>query len=130
VKTWGWLCYTTSDVTEDTARIADKAPKFAADRMLVRLARWLRLMGADVLHDPTISGAEMLRLAREEGRPLLTRDKRLRTAPDVLYIENHLFRDQLHEVMERYPFDPRRFAYCVGVGVLASGAFSHCHRRE
>jgi uncharacterized protein with PIN domain len=96
---------------QDTAQIEGQAPKFAADRMLIRLARWLRLMGADVICDAALSGAEILRLAREEGRPLLTRDKRLRTAPDVLYIESHLFRDQIGEVMEHYPFDPRRFAF-------------------
>jgi len=96
---------------QDTAQIEGRAPKFAADRMLIRLARWLRLMGADVICDPALSGAKLLHLAREEGRPLLTRDKRLRTAPDVLYIESHLFRDQISEVMERYPFDPRRFAF-------------------
>ena len=95
----------------DVAQIAEQAPKFAADRMLIRLARWLRLMGANVLCDPAFSGPEILRRARDEGRPLLTRDKRLRTAPDVLYIESHLFRDQLREVMRRYPFDPRRFAF-------------------
>ncbi len=96
---------------EDRAEIAQQAPKFAADRMLMRLARWLRLMGADVICDQALSGAEILRLARGQGRPLLTRDKRLRTASDVLYIESHLFRDQIREVMDRYPFDPRRFAF-------------------
>jgi uncharacterized protein with PIN domain len=96
---------------QDTAQIAEQAAKFAADRMLARLARWLRLMGADVICDSALSGAELLRVAREEGRPLLTRDKRLRTAPDVLYVESHLFRDQIREVMDRYPFDPRRFAF-------------------
>ena len=42
---------------------------------------------------------------------MLTRDKRLRTAPDVLYIEGHLFRDQIREVMARFPFDTRRWAF-------------------
>jgi uncharacterized protein with PIN domain len=96
---------------EDTVAIEAPTPRFAADRMLIRLARWLRLMGADVLCDPTISGAELLRLARAEGRPLLTRDKRLRTANDIVYIQSHLFRDQIREVMERCPFDPERFAF-------------------
>jgi uncharacterized protein len=85
--------------------------RFAADRMLKRLARWLRLIGADVVYDDCLSGAEMLRRARSEERPLLTRDKRLRTAPDVLCLESQLFRDQLREVMRRYPFDPHRFAF-------------------
>lgn len=86
-------------------------PRFAVDRMLQRLARWLRLMGADVLCDDALSGAELLRRARAEDRAIVTRDKRLRTAPDVLYIETQLFRDQLREVIARYPFDPRRFAF-------------------
>jgi uncharacterized protein len=89
----------------------DEPPKFAADRTLMRLARWLRLMGADVLCEALPSAAEMLKIARQDGRPMLTRDKRLRTSPDVLYIEGHRFRDQLREVMARYPFDPQPFAF-------------------
>jgi len=91
--------------------IEELPPRFVADRTLMRLARWLRLLGADVVCDKTLDSAGALRRARAEGRPLLTRDKRLRTAPDALYIETQLFRDQLHEVMARYPFDPRRFAF-------------------
>jgi uncharacterized protein len=96
---------------EDTRQNAKQPPKFAADRMLKRLARWLRLMGADVICDDTATGAETLHLARAEGRAMLTRDKRLRTAPDVLYIESHLFRDQIREVLRHYPFDPSSLAF-------------------
>jgi uncharacterized protein len=89
----------------------EAAPKFAADRMLARLARWLRLLGADVLFDPSLGGDKLLRQARAEGRVTLTRDKRLRTASDALYLENNLFRDQLREVLARFPFDLRRKAF-------------------
>lgn len=68
-------------------------------------------MGADVVCDDTLSATAALAHARAEGCPLLTRDKRLRTAPDALYLETQLFREQLREVMARYPFDPRRFAF-------------------
>lgn len=85
----------------------DVVPRFAADRMLGRLARWLRLMGADVLYDSALPGAELLRLARDERRTLITRDKRLRTASDVLYLSSNSLRDQLLEVLRRHPFDPR-----------------------
>ncbi len=88
-----------------------EVPQFVADRMLRRLARWLRIMGADVLYDPALTGAQALHLAREQGRIMLTRDKRLRTASDVLYIEGQLFRDQLREVLVRYPFDPQAAAF-------------------
>lgn len=87
------------------------APKFAADRMLARLARWLRLLGADVLFDPSLGGDKLLGRARAESRVTLTRDKRLRTASDVLYLENNFFRDQLREVLTHFPFDLRREAF-------------------
>jgi uncharacterized protein len=95
-------------------------PKFAADRMLARLARWLRLLGADVLFDPSLEGHKLLGQARAEGRITLTRDKRLRTAPDALYLEDNLFRDQLRAVLARFPFDPRRGAFT---------RCSHCNER-
>jgi len=79
--------------------------------MLARLARWLRLLGADVRCEPALGGAELLRLAREDGRILLTRDKRLRTARDVYLVTSDRFRDQLCEVLARFPFDTRRSAF-------------------
>jgi hypothetical protein len=91
--------------------MAEAPPRFAADRMLQQLARWLRILGADVSCDPSMAGAEALYRARAEGRIFLTRDKRLRTAPEALYVETQLFRDQLREVIARYSFDARRFAF-------------------
>jgi uncharacterized protein with PIN domain len=85
--------------------------RFAADRMLARLARWLRLMGADVLFDPTLGGADLLQRSRDEGRMMITRDKRLRTAPDVIFLTANLFREQLREVLTRCPFDPLAHAF-------------------
>ena len=86
----------------------EATPRFVADRTLARLARWLRILGADVICDPAFSGAQALALARADGRAMLTRDKRLRTAADAFYVESQRFRDQLREVLARYPFDPRR----------------------
>jgi uncharacterized protein with PIN domain len=79
--------------------------------MLARLARWLRLLGADVFFDSSLGGGKLLARARAEGRITLTRDKRLRTAPDAFYLEHHLFRDQLRAVLAHFPFDPRREAF-------------------
>lgn len=86
------------------------APRFAADRMLARLARWLRLCGADVSFDPPLGGSALLHAARQEGRIVLTRDKRLRTASDVLYLSSELFREQLREVLQAFAIDPDRGA--------------------
>jgi uncharacterized protein with PIN domain len=86
------------------------SPRLAADRMLARLARWLRLCGVDVTFDATVGGADLLHAARREGRMVLTRDKRLRTASDVLYLGSERVRDQLREVLQRFAIDPRRGA--------------------
>jgi uncharacterized protein with PIN domain len=79
--------------------------------MVGRLARWLRLVGADAFYDRHLGGPTLLKLAREQGRIMLTRDKRLRTAPDVLFLESNDFRGQLREVLARFPFDTRRHAF-------------------
>jgi uncharacterized protein with PIN domain len=53
------------------------APRFTADAMLARLARWLRVLGWDTRLDPELADAEIVRLAVAEGRVLLTRDRGL-----------------------------------------------------
>ena len=47
---------------------------FIADCMLGRLARWLRILGFDVLYFPRIGDDELLNIAKKESRALLTRD--------------------------------------------------------
>ncbi len=79
--------------------------------MVARLARWLRLLGADVICDPALDGPAMLRVAREQGRIMLTRDKRLRTAPQVLLVESNYLDAQLRQVLARFPFDTHRNAF-------------------
>ena len=71
----------------------------------MRLARWLRLLGVDVITDASLSGAELLRVARAENRILLTRDKRLRTAPDVFFVASNSIRGQLREAVRRFNLD-------------------------
>lgn len=51
--------------------------RFIADGMLGRLARWLRLLGFDTLYYPNIIDARLIRIAKEQGRLILTRDTRL-----------------------------------------------------
>jgi hypothetical protein len=78
--------------------------------MLMRLARWLRLLGADVITDASLTGAELLKIARADNRILLTRDKRLRTAADVFFVEDNALRSQLREAVRRFRLDPRVIA--------------------
>jgi uncharacterized protein with PIN domain len=52
-------------------------PRFVADAMLGRLARWLRLLGFDTAWVQDVSDGELVRRAIEEGRVILTRDRAL-----------------------------------------------------
>jgi len=88
----------------------DETPRLAADRMLMRLARWLRLLGADVITDASLTGAELLKIARADNRILVTRDKRLRTAPGVFFVGDNAIRGQLREAVRRFRLDPRAIA--------------------
>lgn len=52
-------------------------PRFAADAMLGRLARWLRVLGYDTFYDIAVADPVLVRLAHAEQRLLLTRDRHL-----------------------------------------------------
>ncbi|MFW6331304.1 MAG: Mut7-C RNAse domain-containing protein [Gemmatimonadota bacterium] len=56
---------------------ADHPTRFVADAMLGRLARWLRALGFDVVADQGLDDDDLARLARQQNRHLLTRDRRL-----------------------------------------------------
>jgi hypothetical protein len=80
-------------------------PRFAADAMLGRLARWLRVLGFDTSWEAHVPDAALVRLALAERRTVLTRDRRL---PEewslvpvcVLYAEE--LRGQLAELGPRF----------------------------
>src|SRR5262245_30864134 len=52
-------------------------PRFMADCMLGRLARWLRILGLDTAYDRNIRDDALIARCRREGRVLLTRDRAL-----------------------------------------------------
>jgi len=78
---------------------------FVADCMLGRLARWLRVLGFDVLYFPRIEDAALLGVARREGRALLTRDTGLLERAGghpALLVASGKWEDQLVQVLETF----------------------------
>ena len=75
--------------------------KFAADRMLGRLAKWLRIIGQDVIYGRHLTGYGLIRAARAEDRLILTRDRRLKQKqpPAFLFIDSNHYREQLRQVI-------------------------------
>jgi uncharacterized protein with PIN domain len=84
-------------------------PRFLADAMLARLARWLRVLDFDTAFDPALPDREMVALAGEEDRILLTRDRHLvehlRPARALL-IRSDAPLAQLRETIEAFRLEP------------------------
>jgi len=75
--------------------------RFAADFMLGRLAKWLRIIGQDVIYGRHLTGYGLIRAARAESRLILTRDRSLKhkQPPPFLFIDSDHYRDQLRQVI-------------------------------
>jgi len=85
-------------------------PRFAADRILGRLARMLRLLGYDTFYAPDVTPARLLEIARSEDRIILTRGdahKRFSGAEIVVSLESESPPKQLREVARRFTLDTR-----------------------
>jgi uncharacterized protein len=95
---------------------AGRLPAFAVDKMLGRLARWLRILGHDVAYGPHLSGRTLVDRARRERRLLLTRDTRLLRDPDLppyVFVASDHFRQQLRQVADAVPLGGAFLRRCL-----------------
>jgi len=79
-------------------------PRFIADVMLGRLAKWLRIAGFDVLYSNKFSDDELMAISNREGRVLLSRDTRLlirRPVREFIFLESQDIQMQIRQVFER-----------------------------
>ena len=93
---------------ESTDSARSGTPRFLADAMLGRLATWLRILGYDAEYFRG-DDEELLRLAWQDGRILLTRDSvllRRRRLPPHLFIQCDRVQDQLREVLAALALRP------------------------
>ncbi len=96
---------------------------FLVDLMLLRLGRWLRLMGQDVASPKGCSDEEILQKAIDEKRTLLTRDKRLAneclgSGVKCILIRSSRIDEQIKEMAKRgilLQLDPKRCTICNGL---------------
>ncbi len=93
----------------------DSAPRFVADAMLGRLARWLRALGYDTLYDAEAEDHALVRQALAQDRILLTRDVELarRRGVRIVLIADDRVENQLRQLV-------------ATLHLSASGAFSRC----
>ena len=89
---------------------SQRPSRFIADAMLGTLAKWLRILGFDTLFDPGWDDDHLVRLARAEGRVLLTRDRELarRRGLQVLLVESQHLEEQIRQVFGELHLKPDR----------------------
>ena len=81
--------------------------KFLADNMLGKLARWLRMLGHDVIYNVELDDSALLELAQKENRVLLTKDLELYQRAigrgiDAYFIGGKTESERLAELAKRY----------------------------
>jgi len=94
---------------------------FVVDGMLGRLAKWLRILGYDTKYSPDWDDNELARIARAEGRVLLTRDVELsrRRGLRFLLVESEDPEEQLVQVARAYVLRADHpFSRCVVCNTL------------
>jgi uncharacterized protein len=95
-----------------------RCTRFIVDRHLGKLARGLRLLGFDTLHDLDRTDREIIATARGEGRIILTRNRgllRVREVTHGFWIRSQDPRAQVREVVERLDLasQARPFRRCL-----------------
>ncbi|MEA1940556.1 MAG: Mut7-C RNAse domain-containing protein [Candidatus Caldatribacteriota bacterium] len=93
--------------------------KFLADKMLGRLAKWLRILGYDTTYSAYSNDLFVILAAREKNRVLLTRNTNLikrKNICDFLFIKNDNWEEQLGEVIRglklKISLDSNLFSRC------------------
>ncbi|WP_373187842.1 Mut7-C RNAse domain-containing protein [Halopseudomonas sp.] len=102
---------------------AGGVPIFVADAHLGALARLLRMAGFDTLYDNGIDDAEIAKVAYQQGRVLLTRDRDLlkhRAVTHGCYVHSVKPHDQLRELFDRLGLDThiRPLSRCLNCNVV------------
>jgi uncharacterized protein with PIN domain len=96
---------------------------FVVDGMLIRLGKYLRIIGCDAVWDAALGTAGLIRKANAEGRVFLTRNRRLSAehpgAKRVLVLGTTDPVEQFETVVREFGIDPqaRLFSRCVRCNV-------------
>lgn len=80
--------------------------KFIADTMLGTLARWLRIFGFDTIYARDMDDDEIIIIAQEESRTIISRDRELcGRVPGSILLEDTELKKQIRAVLELHEPD-------------------------
>lgn len=97
-------------------------PRFIVDENVIKLGRWLRMLGFDAAFYPISSDDDLVRIAIKENRIILTRDRHfLERKVECFMVASTDPLEQLREVIERFGLKVSRERFlsrCLECNVL------------
>lgn len=93
-------------------------PKFIADVHLGKLARYLRMMGVDVLYENNIEDDEIVKISLNDRRAILTKDRGILKRNDVTrgyWVRSSKVKEQVVEIIKRFDLKKliKEFTRCL-----------------
>ena len=90
-------------------------PKFIADCMLGKLAKWLRIIGVDILYSPFYRDEEIMAISKFQNRIILTKDSHFlgKKGFNVFLIESDKVEEQVKEVINRFKLKKSLLKRCI-----------------
>ena len=97
------------------------ASKFVVDVNVGRLSKWLRVIGYDALFLPDANDAELLQVAQEQGRTVVTKDRYIlerrvvrRGQVKAVLIQSDDFREQMRQLTQTLGLSHQNgFSLCI-----------------
>jgi len=93
-------------------------PKFIADVHLGRLARYLRMMGFDVLYKNNFDDDEIIKISLDKKRAILTKDRGILKRSEITHgywVRSSKVKEQVVEIIERFDLKKliNEFTRCI-----------------
>jgi len=95
-----------------------RQPKFICDVHLGSLARYLRMLGFDILYENNFNDEEIVKLSRKEKRAILTRDRGILKRTEVTHgywVRSFKVKEQAIEILKRFDLknQVKEFSRCI-----------------
>ncbi len=106
-------------------------PRFIADVMLGSLAKWLRILGFDTIYFRAIDDNELIKIARQQERILLTRDTGIAQRKNIqqfILVQSNASLEQLKEVLSALEKINRPFPQLSPRCTLCNGELAETER--
>lgn len=90
--------------------------KFVVDTMLEKLARWLRIIGCDVVFDSKMDLKELINIANSQSRVFITRRRYLPEDIEIKRLHklfNENFEAQFRNVVETFEIDYKENIFTI-----------------